>query len=170
MNPNAETNHREKKMWNRINSFVLMICLFAQTPFAVAQQPAVTDDWAAVKNVAAGEKLVLKLKSGKTLKGELGGVTEQDVTVLRKHQAVTQPRDQIAQVCRVVGKPAKGKYALIGAGIGAAAGAAIGQSQVKPDAEIHLMMGFLIGTGIGALVGMGWGASKRREVLIYQAK
>jgi hypothetical protein len=32
------------------------------------------------------------------------------------------------------------------------------------------MMGFLIGTGIGALVGMGWGASKRREVLIYQAK
>ncbi len=44
------------------------------------------------------------------------------------------------------------------------------QNYAEPDAEIHLMMGFLIGTGIGALVGVGWGASKRKEVLIYQAK
>jgi hypothetical protein len=148
----------------------LVLCLLGQTSLAFVQQRAVTNDWGAVKTVAVGEKLVVKLKSGKTIKGELSAVTEQDLTVLRKQQPITQPRDQIALVYRVIGKPAKGKYALIGAGIGAAVGAGIGQSQVEPDAEIHLMMGFLIGTGIGALVGMGWGASKRREVLIYQAK
>lgn len=148
----------------------LVIGLLTQTPVAFAQQRTVTDDWAAVKAVAPNDKLVIKLKDGKSVKGELSAVTEQELTIHRKNKSVTHSRDQIAQVYRVAGKPAKGKYALIGAGVGAAVGAGIGQSQVEPDAEIHLMMGFLLGTGIGALVGMGWGASKRREVLIYQAK
>ncbi len=157
-------------MFARTIVFALMFSLCAQAPAAFAQQPAVTDNWAAIQAVTAGQKLVVKLKDGKTVKGEFNTATEQELTITRKSQSVTQRRELIAQVYQVVGKPAKGKYALIGAGLGAAAGAAIGQSQVKPDAEIHLMMGFLIGTGIGALAGMGWGASKRREVLIYQVK
>ncbi|MFN0120936.1 MAG: hypothetical protein ACKV2V_10570 [Blastocatellia bacterium] len=157
-------------MWHRKIVIVLVISLLMQAPCAFAQQRAVSDNWDAVKAVAVGEKLVVKLKDGQTVKGEIKAVTDQELTVMRKNKSVITARTQIAQVYQVVGKPAKGKYTLIGAGIGAAAGAGIGQSQVESNAEINLMMGFLIGTGIGALVGLGWGAGKRREALIYQTK
>jgi small nuclear ribonucleoprotein (snRNP)-like protein len=169
--PNRAPSARKGKiMLQRAIVIALILSLFAQPPLAFAQKRAVSDNWDAVTAVAAGEKLVVKLKDGKTIKGEIQTATDQELTMTRKNKSVTAARAQIAQVYQVVGKPAKGKYTLIGAGIGAAVGAGIGQAKVEADAEIWLPIGFMFGVGIGALVGLGWGASKRREVLIYQAR
>ena len=157
-------------MAKQIITTLLILWLSAPHQAVYAQPAAAAQDWAVVKAVTSGERLLVKLKDGKTVKGELNAVSDQELTLLRKSKPHPFNRDTVAQVFKYAGKPAKGKYTLIGAGIGAAVGAGIGQSQVEPNAEIHLMMGFLIGTGIGALVGLGWGASKRKEVLIYQAR
>lgn len=160
-------------MYKLAASLGLIVSISLQTQLVLAQQSTVADDWTAVRALVVGETVVVEQKDGKTVKGNVSGATDQELTVDRKGTALSMTRASIAKVHRDIGKPAKGKYALIGAGIGAAAGAGIGAIKYSPDSddsEIYIGMGLIIGAGVGALVGMGFGAAKRRTVLIYRTK
>lgn len=71
-----------------------------------------------------------------------------------------------------MGKAEKGKWALIGGGLGAAAGGGIGAIKYSPnvdDSELYIPVDMLLGTGAGAVSGLFFGRGKRNRVLVYSA-
>jgi len=155
-----------------ILSMLLAITLL-YTPAAVARQSVVAGEWTSVQAVPAGDELVIKLKGGQSVRGRLTGVTDDVLSVTRKNRGETFGRADISEVYHVRRKAAKAKYALIGAGAGAAAGALAGKAKNSPpidDGEIYVVLGAAVGAGVGAVAGALVGLGRRKKVLIYQAR
>jgi hypothetical protein len=129
-------------------------------------------EWSVVQAVAADERLILKLKDGKTIEGKMIEASETNLTLSRNSKVVNIPRASILQIHHSKGKAAKGKWAMIGAGVGGAAGAGIGAAKANSiidDGEIYTVAGLVIGAGVGAVGGVVFGASRRQRELIYLA-
>ena len=140
-------------------------------PATFAQQP-VPGDWTAVRSLRNDEDVSIKLKSGKTVRGEFLSATESELTITRKGKGESFAKDTIAQIYQLKRKAEKGKYAAIGAAIGAGTGLGIGLAKNSPpvdDGEIYPVVGTILGAGIGAIGGLLFGQGKRKHVLIYQA-
>ncbi len=160
-------------MWRRGIALGLALLLVAPMELVRAQAVAVSQEWAALQSMKTGEPWRVRQKDGKTITGVLTAVTDAGLTLMRGDKPIVIDRDQVAMAWRMVKKPAKGKHALIGTGVGAAVGAGIGAIKYSPqsdDSEIFIAMGMWLGAGIGALVGMGIGAGRRIPVLVYQAR
>lgn len=145
------------------------ILITTMAPAGFAQRP---NDWAKVQSIAIDEDLSIKLKDGHKVTGKFSSANNSELTIIRKGKQQVIPQDSIAQIYRLERKAEKGKYAAIGAGIGAAAGGGIGAakaSQTSDDGGIYTVVGLAFGTGFGALGGLLFGAGKRKHVLIYQA-
>lgn len=159
---------------NRKSVSVLLVLLFlsSYSPLALAQQ-ASSNDWAVVQQLRTNEKLVVKKKDGKELKGEMIEASDTALTIDRDGKPLSIPRSDVRQVYVIEGKAAKGKWALIGAGIGAGAGTGIGAIKYRSDRDdygIYIYMGTLIGTGVGAVSGMLFGQTRRKRVMVYDAR
>ena len=142
------------------------------TPSALAQQ-MVFDDWTAVQSLTPSDEIVITLKTDKEVKGKFLDAGAGEVSIERKGKRESVAKDTIAQIHLVKRKAAKGQWALIGAGVGAGTGFAIGQSKNKSgydDYEIYPVVGTLIGTGVGAAVGYVFGVSRRKRQVIYQGR
>lgn len=147
--------------------FLVVVLLLTQTPFVLAQQ---LSEWSSVQQLKTNERLVVKQKNGKEIKGLMIEATETTLTIDRDGKPHGIPRADVRQVFVIEGKAAKGKWALIGAGIGAGAGTGIGYGKYSPnsdDSEIYIAMGLLIGAGAGAASGMLFGQSRRKRVMVY---
>ena len=153
-----------------VASFVAAtVFLTVMSPAAFAQR---SGDWASVQSVAIDEDVSIKLKDGHKLSGKFSSANDSEVTIIRKGKQQIVTKDTIAEIYLLKRKAEKGKYAAIGAGIGAAAGGGIGAvkaSQTSDDGGIYTVVGLAFGTGFGALGGLLFGAGKRKHVLIYQA-
>jgi hypothetical protein len=150
--------------------FIIVLLLSTNAPLALAQQSASTNNWSAVQQLKTNERLVVKQKNGKELKGLMIEATETTLTIDRDGKPVDIPRADVRHVHVIEGKAAKGKWALIGAGIGAGAGTGIGYGKYSPnsdDSEIYIAMGLLIGAGAGAAGGFLFGQSRRKRTMIY---
>jgi hypothetical protein len=158
-------------MKTRVFSITLMATLFlAQFPFALAQ--GTSSGWAAVQAMPADERLIVKQKNGTTVEGRMIEASDSNLTLSRNSKVVNISRDNIQQIHHSTGKAKKGKWALIGAGLGAAVGAGIGATKVSPahdDSEIWVPVGLAFGAAGGAVTGLLFGASRRQRTLIYQA-
>lgn len=155
---------------NALPLLLVILLLSSHTPLAFAQQSTSTTNWSAVQQLGTNERLVVKQRNGKELKGLMIEATETTLTIDRDGKPVAIARADVRQVYVVEGKAAKGKWALIGAGIGAGAGTGIGYAKYSPnsdDSEIYIAMGLLIGAGTGALGGLLLGQSKRKRVMVY---
>jgi len=142
------------------------VLFMAQSPLAFVQAQGSVRDWSAVQAVGTDERLIVKQKDGKTIEGRMIEASENNLTLSRNNKVVTIPRDSILQIHHSKGKAAKGKWALIGAGIGGAAGASIGASKVsasRDDSEIWLPVGLIFGAGAGAVTGLLFGANSESE-------
>ena len=150
----------------------LLLVLFlvsGQTSWAVAQTGP-TDNWPAVQRIGTDEKVVVKRKDGKEFKGRMIEASETTLRIDRDGKPFEIARTDVRNVQVISGKAEKGKWALIGAGIGAAAGTGIGATKYRSDRddyEIYLYMGALIGTGAGAVSGLLFGQSRRDRKLVY---
>jgi hypothetical protein len=144
--------------------------LSMNAPLAFAQQSASTNNWSSVQQLRTNERLVVKQKSGKEIKGLMIEATDTTLTIDRDGKPVSIPRGDVRRVEVVEGKASKGKWAAIGAGIGAGAGTGIGYGKYSPDSddsEIYIAMGLLIGAGAGAVGGLLFGQSRRKRVTVY---
>jgi len=141
------------------------------TPSVFAQQ-MVFDDWTAVQSLTPSDQIVITLKTEKEVKGKFLDAGAGEVSIERKGKREAVAKDTISQIHLIKGKAGKGKWALIGAGVGAGTGFAIGQSKNHggDDQDIYPIVGALLGTGIGAATGYVFGISRRKRQLIYQGR
>ena len=148
---------------------LVVLLVSSQTSWAAVEEPSLTD-WSAVQQIRTDEKLVVKKKDGKEFKGRMIEATETTLTIDRDGKPLGIPRDEVRRVHVISGKAEKGKWALIGAGIGGAAGTGIGLSKYRADRDdygIYIYMGALIGVGAGAVGGLLFGQSRRDRKLVY---
>jgi hypothetical protein len=127
-------------------------------------------DWTAVQRIRTNEKLLVRQKNGKELKGEMIEASETALTIDRDGKPVSIPRADVRQVYIVEGKAQKGKWALIGAGVGAGAGAGIGYAKYSPDRDdsvVWVPVGLIFGAGIGAASGFLFGQTTRKRTMVY---
>ncbi len=101
-------------------SFVLVAALLLPAVTLAAPNTKVTTvattDWAVLKTVPTASKLVVKLKSGKSVSGKLSAVTDTTLSLSVKDKAVDLKREDVVSVHQVMGKSAK-KATLIGLGV-----------------------------------------------------
>ncbi|HEY0431166.1 MAG TPA: hypothetical protein VGC61_05090 [Pyrinomonadaceae bacterium] len=145
--------------------------LIALSPSSLVQAQSL-HDWSRVQSIGVDERLIVKQKDGKKVEGKMIEATAGNLTLSRSGKVVNIPRDSIQQIEHSTGKAAKGKWAAIMAGLGAAAGAGIGAAQsnsIIDDGEIYILVGTVIGAGAGAVGGMAFGASRRHRELSYTA-
>ena len=146
---------------------LVFVLLSTQAPMALAQQ---LSNWSSVQQLKTNERLVVKQKNGKEVKGLMIEATDTTLTIDRDGKPHGIPRADVRQVFVIEGKAAKGKWALIGAGIGAGVGTGVGYGKYSPnsdDSEIYITMGALIGTGAGAAAGFLFGQTRRKRVIVY---
>jgi hypothetical protein len=168
-------------MRRRTNKLTVSLALLAVTLLSPASltaqvsKGASTDDWSALKSVATGDKLNVKLKNGKSVSGKLSSVSETSLSLLVKNKVTDLKRDDVLSVYQTTRKSAT-KATLIGMGVGAGAGAGIGVAASSNDNSgfekiDHAATAGLtvIGAGVGAVAGYLIGRSGRKQVLIYQA-
>src|ERR1044072_5785667 len=110
---------------------VTAVLLVASLPTAFAQTS--NRGWSTVQSMPADERVIVKQKDGKTIEGKMIEANDNNLSISRNGKVVNIARDSIQQIQHVKGKAAKGKWALIGTGVGAAAGAGIGATRVSKD-------------------------------------
>jgi hypothetical protein len=167
-------------MKTKLAAICLCMLMSAQAPLALAQtaQLSSNEAWALVKETSLGEKLEVKLKDGRKVKGEKVLVSDSELSLSIKNQQGAQiKRDEIKQVWRSL-RPDRDKrrlYQGIGTGIGALGGLAIAIGASRETQSCGDCRGRAIGltsaivglTIVGALIGRKLAGGKR--MLIYQA-
>ena len=164
--PSKENIMRRKPL----PAILVLLLVFSYSPLAFAQT---ANDWAVVQRLNTNEKLLVRQKDGKEIKGRMIEATDTTLTIDREGKPLSIARGDVRQVYVIEGKAQKGKWALIGAGIGAGAGAGIGAAKYSPDrddSEIWIPVGLMFGTGIGAVSGLLFGQSTRKRVMVYDAR
>lgn len=157
----------------RLGTLLIILGLLGTPADSLAQatDPVATGMWAGVEKVPPGEKLIVKLKDGKQLKGRLVSVSDTGLTLSRKNKTMDLHREKVQQIFRLMPKSA-GKAILIGVGVGLAAAAAITGGVCEGNGDCWALgMGLYFGgpgAAIGAFAGWGIGSGKER-VLIYDA-
>jgi hypothetical protein len=153
-----------------------LIMLLGGSPAVLAQGAnSSAQEWSKVAAVAPDEKLEVKLKSGKTVKGKVSTVTDSRLTLTQSNRMIELNRDEILRVYRVGGKSGMSPT-LIGAGVGAGVGAAAGGvilavNEGEDDETVPgLILSAMVGAGIGALTGFLSGKARKNRVLIYESR
>jgi hypothetical protein len=149
---------------------LVLLLLSSHTPLAFSQQAPSLSNWASVQQIKTNQRVLVRQKNGKEIKGEMIEASDTTLTIDRDGKPFSIARGDVRQVYLVSGTAKKGKWALIGAGIGAGAGAGIGYAKYSPhsdDSEIYIPIGLLIGAGSGALGGMLFGQTTRNRELVY---
>ena len=151
---------------------LVLLLLSSHAPLAFSQTTPSLSDWASVKQIKTDERVFVRQKNGKEIKGRMIEATDTTLTIDRDGKPFNIARGDVRQVYVVSGTAQKGKWALIGAGIGAGAGAGIGAvkySDSVDDSQIYIPVGLIIGAGSGALGGLLFGQSTRKRELVYAA-
>lgn len=147
-----------------------------QLAFAQLSPDPITGSWERLKTIPPGDEVVVRLRSGQTLKGRLINVSDTVLTIEQGKKTTDLSRGDTLRVYRLISKSAK-KATLIGLGVGAgigglgSGGAAASASGSGEPGEygLAILVYAAIGAGIGALIGYITGSAKHRE-LIYETK
>src|ERR1044072_1663097 len=149
---------KENMMTHKTLPLLLVLLLVSiHTPHAFSQQTPSLSDWAAVQRIKTNERLFVRRKNGKEIKGEMIEASDTALTIDRDGKPFSIARNDVRQVYVVSGTAKKGKWALIGAGIGAGVGTGIGAAKYSDsvdDSQIYIPIGLIIGAGSGALGGL----------------
>ena len=164
----------------RLGTLLIILGLLGTPTDSLAQatDPIATGMWSGVEKVPPGEKLIVKLKDGKKLKGTLSSVSDTGLTLVRGNRTTVVERENVLQVYRLVrksGGSATRWGAISGALIGGVLGLALYGADAGPfhggNESVGALMGSVAGTGaIGAGVGGASGyalGSRKARVLIY---
>ena len=155
---------------SRLTFSLILAASLLLAPVVSAQNAS--SDWSALKAVASGSKLSVKLKTGKTVEGKLTGVSDDALSLSVGGKPTDLKAEEVLRVYRAGGSSGK-TGALIGAAAGGGAGAAVGASGDEGFGPTHGQMAAglaVLGGGVGALVGYAIGRSRHKRVLVYEAR
>jgi hypothetical protein len=162
----SEVMSKFKKSLNAL----LIIALFSCSTLAGTG----SGDWASVKKLKAGSRILVQTKTGRVIKGEVRLVTDNTLfleTTLPDGnvQDVTLDRSDVVEVRGRGGRAGSGMNSLIGAAIGLGVGIAIGSGydashKTGDDPGIGKLLFGLLGTTSGFAVGS---AIPARDKTIY---
>jgi len=127
--------------------------------------------WDLVKAVPPGDKVVARLRNGRTLNGLMISASDTVLTLERRKNATDVNRGDVLRVYRVVKKSDK-KGVLIGLSIGTGVGVLLGKLAEPKNPEDPGLAPVMFG-GLGALIGGGMGAAisgRTKRLLIYETK
>jgi hypothetical protein len=163
---------RTRKKVAKVVAFALMaIIARPQIMFAQAPPTPIKGSWDAVKTIPYGNKVAVRLRSGKTLNGWMISASDTVLTLERRKNSTDVNRGDVLRVYHLV-KKSKTIGLLIGLLIGTGVGALVGEL-VEPEGTddpglTAVVLGFL-----GALIGGGTGAAisgRTKRLLIYETK
>src|SRR5215470_19365499 len=103
-----------------LSLYLVFALLFSQVPATFGQR-ASSNDWTAVQQIKTNAKLIVKQKNGKEIKGSMIEANDTTLTIDRDGKPFAIARTDVREVSIRTGRAAKGKWAAIGAGIGAGA-------------------------------------------------
>ena len=158
-------------------TIVILLTSFLLSPVTWAAQVAI-NDWSRLNSVANGSNLSVKLKNGKTMDGTFNSVSDTALTLLVKNTSTEIKRDDIRSVHQV-GKTSVTKSTLIGLGAGAGAGALLGAAGEASDNDNRIgsidgtavVAGLtVLGAAAGAITGFILGKTRKKRMLLYEAK
>ena len=158
-------------------TIVILLTSFLLAPVTLVGQVA-TNDWSRVTSVPAGNKLSVKLKTGKKIDGTFSSATDTSLTLLVKNTSTEIKRDDVSRIQQVSGTSAT-KSTLIGLGAGAGAGALLGAvgEATDDDNSFADLNGAAVAAGLtvlgaaaGAITGFVIGKTRKKRVLLYEAK
>ena len=164
----------------RLGTLLIILGLLGTPTQSLAQatDPIATGMWSGVEKVPPGEKLIVKLKDGKKVKGTLSSVSDTGLTLARGNRTTDLKRENVLQVYQWVEKRGE-RHIGLGAMIGAISGGVLGLALYAADAgpfhggneSVGALIGSIAGTGaigatLGGLAGFSRG-KRRRRVLIY---
>lgn len=139
-----------------------------------AQPQTLRSDWAAVAGLQAGDRLVIELRTGKSVAGQLINVADTGMTVSVRGKDTVVNKPEVRKVYRVTGNSAK-NGALAGTIVGAAAGAGLGAAAgcdrsgfLCLDRRQTIPAGAAVGAVIGVLTGFLIGKTRHKRDLIYE--
>jgi len=168
-------------MKTKLTAICLSLIVLAQTPLVLAQSTQLSSDqaWEMVKQTFLGEKLEVKLKDGRKVKGEKILASDSELSLSLKDQQPTQfKRDEVREVRRTLPPdPDKQRfYSGVGVGAGLIAGVGVALAISQSDRNCSDCRGramglttILVGFPLaGSLIGRKLGGGGKR-ILIYQA-
>lgn len=174
--PGAPAKLNGRSMPAMMRSLAFVVCPFFALSLA-AQEPAVK--WENMKALAPGTQFrVVSSASPQPIEGRLKSVTDGDLSLMRDNRVESLSRAQVVSVS-VREKGHRVRHALIGLGVGVAAGAligwGIGHSQASGcqksgggwcglDTVAGAGLGGLSGLVGGAVIGASWHTGKWTEV------
>ncbi len=157
-------------MYIRTTTFGLIVLLIATLPLGAAQPSP--NDWQGVQALPVGTELRVSLERVQTLRGRLESATEEELTLRLadgKHRTVAS--SQVVRIHRIH-KDSLVNGALIGLGVGGAAGAIAGAAQNPERTDLTRSGSALIFGALGAAIGAGIGAvadsAKVELQLVYE--
>jgi outer membrane lipoprotein SlyB len=165
---------RTRKKSAIVVAFALMAMLAnPQIAFAQITPNPIKGSWEGIKAIPPGDEVVVRLRNGQTLKGNLINISDTALTIEQAQRATDISRSDALRVHRVVSKSSK-RATLIGLGIGAAIGligsvATAKSGEGEGDADLGALIAGTIGAGAGALIGYIVGSRKQRA-LIYETR
>jgi hypothetical protein len=145
-------------MYRTILCVVLAAIVATTTPAKAAKATKDPSDWSNVQSLKAGTPLLIAVKNGPAVRGnfERASDTSIEVALWDGGGEQTLARDDVKRITRVVGQLLSHdqirKRLLIGMGVGAVAGAAVGGSR---DARQGTNYQWFLGAPAGAMLGMG---------------
>ncbi|HEX7312532.1 MAG TPA: hypothetical protein VF297_01355 [Pyrinomonadaceae bacterium] len=155
----------------RLTFSLVLIASLLLSPVASAQ--TASSDWSSLKAVASGSKLSVKLKTGKSVEGKLTAVSDDSLSLTVGGKQTELKAGDVSRVYTVGGSSAK-KGTLVGLAVGAGGGAAVGAAggggDFFPGRGVFAAGGAVLGGGVGALIGYAVGRSRRKRVLVYEAR
>jgi small nuclear ribonucleoprotein (snRNP)-like protein len=158
-------------------TIVILLTSFLLSPVTLMAQVG-PNDWSRLNSVAQGSTLSVKLKNGKKMEGTFSSVSDTALTLMVKNASSEVKRDDVRSVHQVGGTSVT-KSTLIGLGAGAGAGALLGAvgSAADNDNGFPVLDGTAVTAGLtvlgaaaGAITGFVIGKTRKKKVLLYQAK
>jgi hypothetical protein len=155
---------------------LVAVALLANSATLFAKsKPKPSDAWPVVQALPTGAKVIVKEKAGKTTKGQVTAITTDAITVSQRSGTVVIDKQQVARIH--VDEQSLTRSTLIGLGVGAGTGAAVGGIMLislgPEDAgdEAGLIMGVttVLGAVGGAVGGTIRGLFPNRR-LIYESR
>ncbi|HWC77900.1 MAG TPA: hypothetical protein VG778_10585, partial [Blastocatellia bacterium] len=144
-----------------------------QPEMMLAQQrpSTVMDDWRPVRAIATASEMVVKLKTGKNLKGNFMGATDDALSLTEKGKISELARADIARVQVVI--PRRSPY--VGELVGAGGGAAFGVALMLSFHEDETISGWSVVLSGLLFAAIGWAfgrlfSPRHRRLLVYEVR